>query len=503
MKPHLLHADRDVDPAAPLPYNADDLRRDLGLGTLLEAMAGGDPFLVDVATRVLLSSLDDADDIRYRQQVVRDCLDGPDLVDEIYQIAVAAVTAEKRTASRILLRGYPEGTLRHAVQLLELLLPELRRLRAIADQHGDRFHSHGFSAFFAMVQRELTDDYLAEIEDHLRQLTSRDWMLVSARLGWGLKGIGYVLRRPWTRRRGWPDWLQLGEHDTFTLRISPEDDAGTRAISELRDRGVNLVADALARSTDHIVDFFALLRWELAFYLGCRRLHQRLTDRSEPVCCPDPLSGSQPRIATRGLRDVVLCLRLDRPVVGNDAEAVGRPLLVITGANQGGKSTFLRGLGQAQLMMQCGMPVAAESYRAAVCSGLFTHYQREEDASMTSGKLDEELARASRIIDAVRPGGLVLFNESFAATNEREGSQIARQVVGALLDGGIRVAIVTHLYDLASTLHSERGDEALFLRAERLPDGGRTFRLVPGTPERTSYGEDLYARIFGSDERTA
>jgi hypothetical protein len=59
------------------------------------------------------------------------------------------------------------------------------------------------------------------------------------------------------------------------------------------------------------------------------------------------------------------------------------------------------------------------------------------------------------IIDAVRPGGLVLFNESFAATNEREGSQIARHVGGALLDAGIPVALVTHLYGLASTLYAE------------------------------------------------
>ena len=82
-------------------------------------------------------------------------------------------------------------------------------------------------------------------------------------------------------------------------------------------------------------------------------------------------------MAARGLRDTVLCLRLDGPVVGNDVDADGRPLLVITGANQGGKSTFLRSLGQAQLMMQCGMSVAAESYRAALCSGVFTHYKRE------------------------------------------------------------------------------------------------------------------------------
>ena len=82
-------------------------------------------------------------------------------------------------------------------------------------------------------------------------------------------------------------------------------------------------------------------------------------------------------------------------------------------------------------MMQCGMFVAAESFRANVSDGVFTHYKREEDANMKSGKLDEELGRMSAIIDNVTPNSIVLFNESFASTNEREGSEIARQIVRA------------------------------------------------------------------------
>ncbi|MER8376745.1 hypothetical protein NKH19_22355 [Mesorhizobium sp. M1338] len=64
-------------------------------------------------------------------------------------------------------------------------------------------------------------------------------------------------------------------------------------------------------------------------------------------------------------------------------------MVVITGANQGGKSTFLRGVGLAQLMMQCGMFVPA-AFCGSVCDGVFTHYKRGEDATMKSGKLDEE-----------------------------------------------------------------------------------------------------------------
>ena len=171
---------------------------------------------------------------------------------------------------------------------------------------------------------------------------------------------------------------------------------------------------------------------------------------------------------------------------------------MITGANRGGKSTFLRGIGLAQLMMQCGMFVPAESFRANVCDGLFTHFKREEDASMRSGKLDEELSRMSAIVDNMTPNSIVLLNESFASTNEREGSEIARQIVRALLERGVKVCYVTHLFDLAQGFHRAKMDAALFLRAERLADGRRTFRLVEGEPLPTSYGEDLYRRIFGA-----
>ena len=119
---------------------------------------------------------------------------------------------------------------------------------------------------------------------------------------------------------------------------------------------------------------------------------------------------------------------------------------------------------------------------------------------MEGGKLDEELARMSEIVDRIKPSAILLCNEPFASTNEREGSEIARHVVRALLDKRIRVLFVTHMYDLAHTFHAQRLGTALFLRAEREPDGRRTFKLLEGKPLPTSYGEDSYRRIFGDVE---
>jgi DNA mismatch repair ATPase MutS len=191
------------------------------------------------------------------------------------------------------------------------------------------------------------------------------------------------------------------------------------------------------------------VRSDVGFYLGCLNLLDQLERKGAPICFPIPLDAGERQHSFVGLYDTCMALRVKEKVVSNDVNAENKTVIIITGANQGGKSTFLRSIGVAQLMMQCGMFVPAECFRANTCKDLFTHFKREEDPAMKSGKLDEELARMSQIVNHLRPNAMVLFNESFAATNEREGSEIARQIVCALLEGGIKIVFVTHLYEFA------------------------------------------------------
>jgi hypothetical protein len=496
MKAFLMHADQDFDLERELPPNAADLIGDLELGTLLDAMAAGDKFLFDVAQRAVLSSLTDPAAITYRQHVLADCLAQPSVVREIYDVAVVAIEGERRNFFG-LLRAGPDSILHRSVQVLEFFAGVLKILRKISDEHAGRFGSAGFTRLFAMLSKELSDEYFSEVEDHLRELKFRRGVLISAELGQGNSGVRHVLRRP--REQNWIGRLSGGGRPSYSFQIPDRDESGFRALSELQGRGINLVANALAQSTDHILSFFRMLRSELAFYIGCVNLAARLTGKGEPTCFPVPLADGPPVLSAQGLYDACLTLHTDGRVVGNRLDADGKSLVMITGANQGGKSTFLRSVGVAQLMMQCGMFVPAESLRANVCRGVFTHYKREEDAAMESGKLDEELSRMSGVVDQVTPGAVVLCNESFASTNEREGSEIARQIVRALLARGIKVLFVTHLFDLAHGFYREPAQTVLFLRAQRQAGGARTFQLAEGEPLPTSYGEDVYRRIFGAD----
>jgi DNA mismatch repair ATPase MutS len=115
---------------------------------------------------------------------------------------------------------------------------------------------------------------------------------------------------------------------------------------------------------------------------------------------------------------------------------------------------------------------------------------------MHSGKLDEELSRMSTVVDALTADSMILFNESFAATNEREGSEIAGNIINALHQKRIKMFLVTHLYEFAHAYTGTRAKGVVFLRAEREEDGARTFKLVLAEPLRTSYGQDLYSNIF-------
>ncbi|GBE14256.1 DNA mismatch repair protein MutS [bacterium BMS3Abin14] len=491
-----MFRDHDFDLPRNLPSNEQALTQDLELNTLFNAMALGDKFLFQIAKDAVLSGSSDMNTMLYRQDILKDCMKNPSIIREIYDISIESHEEKKKNWYGLFSR-YPAGILYGSAEMLQMLVGLLKKLRKIAVEHADNFESEGFSTFFAMIKDELDDEYFSVIQNHLKALKFRDGVLISAELDEGNVGVDYILRRPHDRSRSWVQRIFTRKSPVYTFRIADRDDSGARALSELRDRGINLVANVLAQSSDHIENFFKMLGVELAFYVGCLNLYDQLAHIGGTVSFPLPVAAGERKHAFEGLFDVCLALTMGQKVVGNDVNADDKDCVIITGANQGGKSTFLRSIGLAQLMMQCGMFITAGSFSSNICEGLFTHYKREEDAFMESGKLDEELSRMSQVVDNVGPNSLLLLNESFSATNEREGSEIAKQITCALLESRVKVFFVTHLYEFAHVLYDEKMENALFLRAERQADGERTFKVVKGEPLETSYGEDLYRAIWG------
>ena len=286
-----MHRDRDFDPSPQLPANAADLTHDLELGTLVAAMARGDEFLAGVARAALLCGLRDPAAIAYRQGVLADGLAHTPTLQALYDIAVEGVAAEKHVRLGWL-RDTPDSLLHGSVQVLELLVGALRRLRRLAEAHAGDFRSEGLGQLCAMLAAELDEAYLVAVEHDLAELRFRRGVLMSARLGKGGRGADHVVRSP--RVRGFVERLGRGGRGGYTFRIADRDESGLRALAELRGRGIRPLAIALAESADHIIGFFAGLRAELAFYVGCANLHEELARRGGPTCFPDAAASGCP-----------------------------------------------------------------------------------------------------------------------------------------------------------------------------------------------------------------
>ncbi len=496
MNVYLMNNNRDFNPDQERPWNGLDLIQDLQLDPVLNVMADGDEFLYRVAQSTLLSSIGSKlDVILYRQKILSDCLKNTPTVKRLYKLAVGVI-GEKRVVHWSAGQTHSSWSLlSRSVETLQVFLGTLRTLRSIADQDADKFESDGFKEFFTRIKEEITGEYLQEIEEHLRELNFEDEVLIGAQLGKGNRGSNYVLCKPGEQKKWFERIFKTGTRE-YTFRINDQDEIAVRKLSEFKNRGVNSVANAAAQSVEHILNFLILLRTELAFYLGCINLYKRLNEIGEKTCFPVPVTADKRTLSCAGLYDVSLALSMNEPVVSNDISADNKNLIIVTGANKGGKTTFLRSVGLSQIMMHSGMFVPAGSFSANLCTGLFTHFKRKEDVSMESGKLDDELNRMSQIADHLSANSLVLLNEAFAATNVREGSEIARQIVSALSEKQVKVFFVSHLYQFVQDLYDSRTEEIMFLRAERKTDGTRTYKLIEGEPLDTGYGIDLYNKIF-------
>src|SRR5579875_2899751 len=212
-----------MDPADPfdwqaeVPPEAEELIFDLGLERLFDAMAGGDPFLREVARSAIIHPPHELEAIRWRQQVLDDCLAHPEVIERIYGIALAAIDRERREWGFLL--DSPEAMLSRSVRVL---------------------------SGFAQLREQLSNDYLEQVRGQLGLLEFKRGALVGARLGSGLKGAAHRLHEP--REQRLLSRLSPFQRDRLSFQISDRDQAGQRALAELFNRAAASAAGALGES---------------------------------------------------------------------------------------------------------------------------------------------------------------------------------------------------------------------------------------------------------------
>ncbi|SNS19343.1 MutS domain V [Humidesulfovibrio mexicanus] len=166
----------------------------------------------------------------------------------------------------------------------------------------------------------------------------------------------------------------------------------------------------------------------------------------------------------------------------------GERMLVVTGPNQGGKTTYARTVGQIHHLASLGMPVPGREARLCVFDRIFTHFEREENLDTLHGKLQDDLVRVHAILKAATPGSLVIINEIFASTTFRDALTLSGRIAATLLNLDVRCVWVTFIEELA-----ELGEKAVSMVSTVEPDNPaqRTYRIVRRRPDGLAYAVSI------------
>ena len=262
---------------------------------------------------------------------------------------------------------------------------------------------------------------------------------------------------------------------------------------------------------------------ELAFYLGAVDLIDRLRAAGLPLCRPEILLGEARVCTVAQTANLNLALRLlerdphadlTAAIVLNDVRFDDtRRVFILTGPNQGGKTTYTQGVGLLHVLAQAGLPVPGTAAQISPVDGIFTHFPVEEQPESGAGRLGEEAQRLGAIFAHATRRSLVLLNESLSSTSFSESLYLARDVVRILRLMGVRALYATHLHELAAdvdALNADPGGESavasLVSLAAPAHDGEtirQTYRIVAGPPRGHSYARDIAARYGISFDQLA
>ena len=503
--PSLLFADpsrtrkvreRDEDPS---------YARDLNLDQVVAAIAE-DREERDLITQTLYGHLRDADAVRYRQEVFRD-LDDPAVGGPIQRFAdqMAEVGAHLSQLADMRYRYHREGWLLDAAAIY------CAAVRSLAEDLGSA---------------HLTSSALLAFRDYLAGYAASPGFTGLARDTSDTKdALGRI--RYCTRIRG--DRVEVtryaDEADYSAAVLSTFERFRQGAVKDYRVRyrtrpGMNHVAaqvlelvaklfpeefaaldEYCSRHAGFLDDGIRQAHRELQFYLAYLDYVRPVRAAGLSFCYPD-VSANSKHVHAAGTFDLALARKLvsaGAPVVTNDFRLEGHErIAVVTGPNQGGKTTFARTFGQLHHLAATGCPVPGSTGRLFLFDRLFTHFEREEDLSAMRGKLEDDLVRIGEILRAATEDSIVILNETFASTTTRDARFLGTKLLTRVIRLDALCVYVTFVDELASF-----GEQVVSMMSTVVPDNPaeRTYKVVRKAADGLAYALAIAEKYGLSYER--
>jgi DNA mismatch repair protein MutS len=441
---------------------------------------------------LMLEPLLDAAAVTFRHEVMRD-IERPDVLAPIKSFALG-MRAVRRALAEMRKRYYERQKERWFVDSVDLYGSAVRRLAA--DLSAADPSSRGLLAF-----RDYITDYVS----------SEPFVAVSAKakhLKEQLSAIRYTvlvegLRVEVRRYAEQPDYsaeveaafarFRQGGTTEYDFKSAdwPEMN-GIEAdildgVAQLHRETFAALANYRSAHSDFLDQTIVRFDREIQFYIAYLEHIAPLKAGGLPFCYPK-MSKSRDDVYDYQGFDLALAAKLmtaHAVPVCNDFHLKGpERVIVVSGPNQGGKTTFARVFGQLHYLASLGLPIPGARARLCLPDQIFTHFERHEQLTNLRGKLEDDLVRIHHILERATPQSIVVINEIFASTSLRDAMLLSKRVAAALTDLDLFCVFVTFIDELASL-----GNGTVSMVSTVVPDNPaqRTFRIVRSPADGLAY----------------
>ncbi|WMT51153.1 MAG: hypothetical protein RE471_09265 [Ferroplasma sp.] len=229
---------------------------------------------------------------------------------------------------------------------------------------------------------------------------------------------------------------------------------------------------------------------EIKFYTAYIIYMKRFIDSGLDFCIPEIVSSGDV-FYSRDSYDLALAGKLlDRgilPVTNGFCLKGGSKIILVTGPNNGGKTTFARTFGQIHYLASLGFPVPGSSARLQAPDKIYTHFERAETIENPVGRLEEELRRIHTIVESATCRSIVIINEMLSSATLRDGIEIGKKIIEKIKEIGCIAVYVTFIHELASI----EGIESYVAQVDNKDPGKRTYKIIEQASNGMAYAHAL------------